>query len=538
MQIIDISGQLPRHTTKRWERRTAPIDCFCVHHSATRADISVEAIARYHVETKGMAGIQYHYVITADGAIYQTEPDSAFVWHGNDWNTGLGVCLLGDFTEAHPTAEQIAAARWLLTEKRREYGTIRLVGHGEAPRAQTECPGQTWGEWKGELEATMSKLGPHYQGTPELKAESTEVIRDSRVTWVKGIDADRWSLPAKDIFPGKKIICRFWIGGDKTEHAYMARGAAGADEYVAMLMPRYRAALEEGALYWEGPNEPHPTADGNDPAAYEAFELRWAQRVVELGAYPLVWSVGNGWFTRGTAHLFTGSIAYASAHGGGLAKHEYGAPSVLSGNGWWTYGTLHILDELYAAGLPKGSVRVFITECGISWLLLGGKDVGWKGNSSWVYPEGEDGLPQGGMSEERYWRQISAYDDGYASVPEVVCVLPFTTCPNNDWKTHDFGGSLLRRMAAKHDAAPVTDADIEAMLGEIGQRYIVPLNPAASLYKAAVAANAGAVAVSPEVRVDGHVFQAFRFPGQPEVQHWFRCKEGDWGNVKWFTRQN
>ena len=341
----------------------------------------------------------------------------------------------------------------------------------------------------------VSKLGVHFQGPAELGTEATELVRGSRMSWVKGIDVDRWPSPAREMFPRQQVIGRFWIGGDAIERDhYMKRGAAGAEAYFAMLRPRYDKCLADGCSYFEGPNEPHPTAEGNDPAVCEAFELRWAQLVVGIGGKPLVWSIGNGWFARDTAQLFTESIAYACAHGGGLAKHEYGAPSVLSGDGWWTFQTKHILEELYAAGLPRGSVRVFITECGLTWAVMVGKpDVGWKGNSSWHYPDGEDGLPGGGMTEERYWRQISAYDDGYADTPEIVCLLPFTTCPTAQWYTHDFGGSLIRRIVAKHNMsvmppvepptpptnAPTDDAIRNAAWNAVG----IPYNPTAAFPK-------------------------------------------------------
>ena len=117
--MIQDASALPRHPTKTWAKRSGPPSLVCIHHSATAPTVTPYAIARYHVETKGMASIQYHYVITSDGTIWQANPDDLFVHHGHDHNTGLGVCLIGDFTKTHPTEAQIGAANWLYHEKQR-----------------------------------------------------------------------------------------------------------------------------------------------------------------------------------------------------------------------------------------------------------------------------------------------------------------------------------------------------------------------------------------------------------------------------------
>lgn len=468
-KIIDIVHELPKHATKRWATRAAPVDCFCVHHSATRADVSIEAIARYHVVDKDMPSIQYHYVITAEGAIYQTQPDDLFVWHGNDWNTGLGVCLLGDFTTAHPPEAQLAAARWLLAEKRRQYGELRLVGHKEAPRASTECPGDTWEQWKGELErieedglmTATSKLGVFFQGNPELGTEATELVRDSKIRWVKGIDPDRWPTPAKNMFPGKRILARFWIGGDGIEEQYVLRGVTGADEYANLLAPRWAAAYAQGVRDVVGPNEMHPAPD--TIARHVDFWQRWAERVVFAGMCPWFGSFGVGWPDTDVEQIVTYRpvARYCAEHGGGMEVHEYSAPSVLDGDGWYTLRYRRTIAQL------GFEVPVFIGECGIDWgVVPGQKNTGWKSHKEYVYPE-QYGLPSGLMTEERYWRQLSAYDDELLKDNYVVAAVPFVTCPEASWATFDFGGPLIRRVVTKH-AAGTAEPEPEPELPIVG----------------------------------------------------------------------
>lgn len=149
-QVIDITASLPRHPSKVWRHRDQAPNCIVIHHSVTPSDYPIERIAEYHI-SRDYPGIAYHYVIPGNGKVYQTNDDMAFTWHGNDGNTGLGVCLLGDFTECEPTSAQIASARWLIADLRGKYGDLPVLGHKECGRAQTECPGRTWEQWKHKL---------------------------------------------------------------------------------------------------------------------------------------------------------------------------------------------------------------------------------------------------------------------------------------------------------------------------------------------------------------------------------------------------
>ena len=536
MQIINMTADLPQHVTARWDTRSSVPDVFCVHHSATATTVTALQIARYHVGTKGMPSIQYHYVITAEGEVLQTQPDSAYVWHGNDWNTGLGVCLVGNFTVTHPTPAQIAAARWLLAEKRREYGDIRLVGHGEAPRASTACPGGTWLEWRDELEekevgtVAGSKIGIHFQYVPELGTEATELVRGSSIKWVKGINPDHWHAPAREMFPGKRVLGRFWIGGDNIERdQYVLRGAQGATDYMNMLAPRYAKSKADGCLDWLGPNEMHPNPE--TIAQHVDFWQRWAQLIVErYGARPWFGSFGVGWPNIGQIIAYRDVAVYCASKGGGMEVHEYGAPSVLDGDGWWTLRYRRTIAEL------GFEVPVIVGECGIDWGVTGQPPTGWNSHKAWVYPA-QHGLPAGIINEDRYWRQLSAYDDELLNNDYVLAATPFVTCPGPDWATFDFGGSLIRRAVAKHNTGGMPPATLEQQIGDAVQAYIIPLNPNAALEKAGAAL--GLLPASDEVRdVAGYVAQAFRSPGEREWQHIAYCADGDWGNVKWFKRAN
>lgn len=305
-----------------------------------------------------------------------------------------------------------------------------------------------------------SKLGVFFQGPPELGTEATELVRSCPGMVVKGIDPDKWHAPPHEIFPENRVIARLWIGGDQIEHEYMARGEEGARDYFDLMAPRYEALARQGVLDFCGPNEPHPN-EGNW-RAYEEFEYWWARIISHVGSMrPWVWSFGGGWpgLLEGgdtvPVRRFADSIEMAYSVGGGLELHEYGAPEVLSGDGWLTLRYRKVIEEL-ASVLLMPDNSILVGECGIDRGVMGtGGFGGWQTFSGWIYPEGECGLPAGGMTEGRYWCQMAAYDDELLKDAQVLGATPFVTCPTDKWQTFDWGGGLIRRAVEKHGGGPV-----------------------------------------------------------------------------------
>jgi hypothetical protein len=128
-----------------------------LHHSNTRKD-TVASIDAAH-RRKGWDGIGYHLVIgngvnMADGAMEPT-----FRWrsqlHGahagssplaKAWNDqGIGICLLGKFNDDTPSEHQIERLVELLCVLIRHLpglSTARIIGHGDVPGKDTDCPGR------------------------------------------------------------------------------------------------------------------------------------------------------------------------------------------------------------------------------------------------------------------------------------------------------------------------------------------------------------------------------------------------------------
>jgi N-acetyl-anhydromuramyl-L-alanine amidase AmpD len=148
MNIINVISDMPRKG--KWERRTE-VDTAVIHHSVGPSLPKegtlqhLKNIANYHIREKGDISIAYHYVIDGNGNVYQTNDVYDLTWHGHGSNTtGIGICLLGDFTEAPPNDTQLAAARGLVHLLQLDHGISKVIGHRQAPRANTACPGKAF----------------------------------------------------------------------------------------------------------------------------------------------------------------------------------------------------------------------------------------------------------------------------------------------------------------------------------------------------------------------------------------------------------
>ena len=115
-----------------------------LHHSAFyEADgfATLLEVQRLHRDDRGWADIGYHFLVDADGKIYEGRDLAARGAHTKGRNTGsAGLCLMGDFRYVAPSAAQWNAAaklaRWLVDE----LALTHLAGHSQFNDA-TLCPG-------------------------------------------------------------------------------------------------------------------------------------------------------------------------------------------------------------------------------------------------------------------------------------------------------------------------------------------------------------------------------------------------------------
>ncbi|MGC9335864.1 MAG: N-acetylmuramoyl-L-alanine amidase, partial [Anaerolineae bacterium] len=172
----EIINQLPVDPTQCYPRRTLDeIRQIVIHHTATAATVTPKRLADYQVRTQGKAGIIYHFVVAADGTIYQTNRLHTVSDHAFTRNqVSLGICFPGNFTKEVPPAAQLAAGgrlcAWLLSVLGLPSSSI--VGVGEF--AQTQSPGRQWLEgkrWKDQLlQQVEAAQRASETGQPQLSA--------------------------------------------------------------------------------------------------------------------------------------------------------------------------------------------------------------------------------------------------------------------------------------------------------------------------------------------------------------------------------
>lgn len=173
LPITDITASLPRNPgDKNWRTRPlAAIRRIVIHYDAvyvpppapSTPGIGYDALsryieqARYHINknwnenggpiVRGF-GLMYHYRVSADGCIWQTQPEELVTWHARAANySGLAICCdlgPGQF----PLCEQLNGLKALLDQLCHHRpdipaGKADVWGHGEltADGNHTDCPG-------------------------------------------------------------------------------------------------------------------------------------------------------------------------------------------------------------------------------------------------------------------------------------------------------------------------------------------------------------------------------------------------------------
>lgn len=158
-----IPGASPRkhvvtlYPNKKWKY-------IIIHHSATGKGNSMQ-FNKAHLK-KGWKGIGYHFVIDNgtlgkdDGQI-ETSPrwikqaEGAHCKDSKMNERGIGVCLVGNFSRDKVSRKQMGSLVYLVNELRRFYKIpkTKIMGHGQVPGANTECPGEIfpWEKFRSEL---------------------------------------------------------------------------------------------------------------------------------------------------------------------------------------------------------------------------------------------------------------------------------------------------------------------------------------------------------------------------------------------------
>ncbi len=124
---------------------------YAVHHAVTgkgdgslAGDLAIlDAIAAYHITTRGWPGIGYHRAIGSGGRVYLLGSSASQRAHVSNLNhKWIGVCFLGTWTNSRPGDDRIDAFKRLIDwETARRGVTMLLAPHKRLEAVGTECPG-------------------------------------------------------------------------------------------------------------------------------------------------------------------------------------------------------------------------------------------------------------------------------------------------------------------------------------------------------------------------------------------------------------
>jgi hypothetical protein len=160
IQIQDVSATLLRNPAQAYPNRAlTAINKIILHHTVTPPTVTVQRIAEVQVKNQNAPGIRCHYGVNASGQVFQTQPLELAANHaGNFSGEGVGIYLIGDFTNAAPPPAQLDAVAALLAQLALQLrlSTSQIFGYSDL--VKTGSPGATWPTWKGPLIAKVANL--------------------------------------------------------------------------------------------------------------------------------------------------------------------------------------------------------------------------------------------------------------------------------------------------------------------------------------------------------------------------------------------
>jgi len=110
-----------------------------LHNSGVSVLQSIETIHNFHKNTRGWAGIGYHFYIRKDGNIYKGRPEDTVGAHAYGANSdSIGICFEGNFNEETMNEAQIKAGQELLKYLKAKHSINTVIGHKDV--GNTSCP--------------------------------------------------------------------------------------------------------------------------------------------------------------------------------------------------------------------------------------------------------------------------------------------------------------------------------------------------------------------------------------------------------------
>ena len=115
-----------------------------LHHQGATARQTVKQIHDYHKNSKGWAGIGYHFYVRTNGEIWQGRPLEYVGAHAYGFNdNSIGICFEGNFEVEEMSEAQKEAGKWLVSYILNKYPTIKNI-KGHRDLMATACPGKNF----------------------------------------------------------------------------------------------------------------------------------------------------------------------------------------------------------------------------------------------------------------------------------------------------------------------------------------------------------------------------------------------------------
>ncbi len=115
-----------------------------LHHQGATARQTVKQIHDYHKNSKGWAGIGYHFYVRTTGEIFEGRPIEYVGAHAYGHNNNsIGICFEGNFEIEKMSEAQKEAGKWLVSYILNKYPTIKTI-KGHRDLMATACPGKNF----------------------------------------------------------------------------------------------------------------------------------------------------------------------------------------------------------------------------------------------------------------------------------------------------------------------------------------------------------------------------------------------------------
>jgi len=274
----------------------------------------------------------------------------------------------------------------------------------------------------------VSKLSLHLQGVPGWAGS---VLEGWNAGWVKLVNIG----PGGDPFPGRRKCIRFFT--DDWDRALIDRGAAGAQDYMAQMLPKWRQYGNWGGCAFELPNEPDVNSDRGI-----ANLVAFSQRCIEM-AHANGVTVVAGNFAEGNpsgepdeVRRKMTALAPMLRQADYWGLHAYWCPPVAGPADQWHATRYRTLAEIVRQ--VNGSVPpILIGECGIDGGIRGLARTGWRRLSD----------------RSAYTNDLAAFEGEIQKDGLVQAAFVFTALSTPDWATFEVDEALARALVGRLPAA-------------------------------------------------------------------------------------